>query len=323
VSPPANDDAARRRSEAIVRPEKPFIWFRWIVSGSLVALFLATTGTVDIDLSQVVQLPERTLFYLGLMYLPPDLEALPTALTAMAESLGMAWFGTLIGAALSFPLGFLAATNLFGRPIVFAARQVLNFFRSVPEIVFLILLIPVTGLTPFTVALALGISSIGTLGKLSAEVIEGIEAGPVEAAAACGGGRLQRIRWGVVPQVLPEIVALWLYRFEINIRNSAVAGAVGAGGIGTLLIRQISQVRDWPAAGTALAVMVVITLVIDASSGRVRRRIIRGPTRPVDLGTDAPDDGAGGGRGGRPSAGEPPRDETNVDAGSGVVRAEP
>jgi phosphonate transport system permease protein len=287
VNAPMSDAEAAARAEAIVRPEKPFNVFRWVVTGSLLAAFVVTSATVDIQLSQLAALPERTLFYLGLMYLPPDLGEIPRATSAMIESLGMAWIGTLIGAVLSFPLGFLAATNLFGKPVVFASRQVLNLFRAVPEIVFLIMFLPVLGLSPVVVAVALGISSIGTLGKLSAEVIEGIDPGPVEAAAAAGGGRLQRIRWSVIPQVLPEIVALWLYRFEINIRNSAVAGAVGAGGIGTLLVRQIGQVRDWPAAGTALAVMVVITLVVDTVSGRLRRRIIRGPQRPVDIGTDA------------------------------------
>jgi phosphonate transport system permease protein len=299
VTGPMTDAEAKERSEQIVRPERPFNWFKWIVSSVLVLLFLVTTGTVEIELGQLTALPERTLHYLGLMYSPPDLSEIPRATEAMIESLGMAWIGTMVGAALSFPLAFLAATNLFSKPVVFAARQVLNFFRAVPEIVFFILLLPVTGLTPVTVALALGISSIGTLGKLAAEVIEGIDAGPVEAAAAVGGGRLQRIRWAVIPQVIPEVVALWLYRFEINIRNSAVAGAVGAGGIGTLLVRQIGQLRDWAAAGTALAVMVIITLIVDTISGRVRRRIIRGPTRAVDIGASAGEqpDGAHAGRG--------------------------
>jgi phosphonate transport system permease protein len=303
------DAEAKQRSDQLVRPEKPFNWFRFTISGVLIVLFLGTTGTVDIQLAQLTALPERTLFYLGLMFLPPDLSEIPRAFNAMLESLGMAWIGTLIGAVLSFPLAFIAATNLFSKPVVFAARQVLNFFRAVPEIVFLILLLPVTGLTPVSVALALGISSIGTLGKLSAEVIESIDYGPVEAAAAAGGGRLQRIRWAVIPQVLPEIVALWLYRFEINVRASAVAGAVGAGGIGTLLIRQISQLRDWAAAGTALAVMILITLLIDTVSGRIRRRIIRGPTRPVDIGANAGEqpDGAHAGR--RRGPGDEPPDE--------------
>lgn len=290
MSGPMSDADAARRSEEIVRPEKPFNRFRWTVTVVLLVLFFSTSATVDIALEPLVQLPERTWFYGTLMFGPPDGGEIPRATAAMIESLGMAWVGTILGAVLSFPLAFLAATNLFGRPVVFAARQVLNFFRAVPEIVFLILFLPITGLSPVTVALALGVSAIGTLGKLGAEVIEGIDPGPLEAADAAGGSRLQRIRWTVVPQALPEIVALWLYRFEINIRNSAVAGAVGAGGIGSLLVQQISLLRDWAAAGTALLIMIAITLVVDTISGRLRRRIIRGPQRPVDLGSDRPVD---------------------------------
>lgn len=289
MSAPTTDRAAAARSAQIVRPERPFNRFKFVVTAALLLAFVATTSTVDIELSLLLDLPERLWFYLTLMFLPPDVTEIPRATGAMIESLGMAWFGTIIGAVISLPLGFLAAQNLANRPTAFLARQVLNVFRAVPEIVFLILFLPVLGLGPAVVALALGISSIGTIGKLTAEVIEGIDPGPVEAAAAVGGGAVQRIRWSVLPQVMPEVVALWLYRFEINIRNSVVAGAVGAGGIGTLVISHLQVGRNWAMAGMALIVMVVITLVVDTISGRVRRRIIRGPQRPVDLGSARPD----------------------------------
>ena len=282
------DARAAQRSRDIVRPEKPFNRFKWTVTTVLLLGFLGTSLTVDIEPSLLLDLPERTWFYLVLIFGPPELAEIPRATTAMIESLGMAWIGTIIGAVVSLPLGFLAAQNLASRPTAFAARQVLNVFRAVPEIIFLILFLPVLGLGPATVALALGVSSIGTIGKLTAEVIEGIDPGPVEAAAAVGGGAVQRIRWSVLPQVMPEVVALWLYRFEINIRNSVVAGAVGAGGIGTLVIGHLQVGRNWSQAGMALIVMVLITLAVDTVSGRVRRRIIRGPQRPVDLGSAEP-----------------------------------
>jgi phosphonate transport system permease protein len=88
------------------------------------------------------------------------------------------------------------------------------------------------GLGPFAGALALGVNSTGTLGKLTSEVVEGIDQGPVEAARASGASREQMLRRGVLPQVLPEVVAFWLYRFEINLRASAILGLVGAGGGG-------------------------------------------------------------------------------------------
>ncbi len=124
-------------------------------------------------------------------------------------------------------------------------------------------------------ALAIGVHSAGTLGKLTAEAIEGIDAGPVEAARATGARGLQVQRWGVAPQVLPELIGFWLYRFEINIRAGAVLGVVGAGGIGFLLDQTIKFGR-FPQAGMAIIVVVVATILVDAVSGTVRRRVIEG-----------------------------------------------
>ena len=143
-------------------------------------------------------------------------------------------------------------------------------------------LIPVTGLGALTGALAIGIHSIGTLGKLSSEVIEGIDPGPVEAVAAVGGTRVQRMRFGMVPQVMPNIVAYWLYRFEINIRASAVLGIIGAGGIGAELVAQL-RFRDFSRAGTVLLLTIVVVLAIDTVSARARRRIISGHAEPGPL----------------------------------------
>ena len=155
-------------------------------------------------------------------------------------------------------------------------RQVLNAIRAFPEIILAIaIMIPIAGLGPVAGALAIGLHSVGTLGKLTAEVIEGIDSGPVEAARAAGGRSLQIQRWGVLPQVLPEIIAFWLYRFEINIRAAAVLGVVGAGGIGFSLQQTITFHR-YELTGTLVIVIVVATIAVDTVSGWVRRRIIEG-----------------------------------------------
>ncbi|MCB1247195.1 MAG: ABC transporter permease subunit, partial [Acidimicrobiia bacterium] len=126
----------------------------------------------------------------------------------------------------------------------------------------------------------IGLHSIGTLGKLSSEVIEGVDDGPVEAIRASGGTRSLQMRFGIVPQAMPNIVAYWLYRFEINVRASAVLGLVGAGGIGAEIVARLRFRGDWPKAGAALLLTVVAVLLIDAVSAAVRRRIITGqPSR--------------------------------------------
>ena len=196
----------------------------------------------------------------------------------MIESIHMAWIGTLIGAVFSLPLAFLAAENVSPKPVVFVTRQVLNAIRAVPELVLaIIVMLPIFGLGPVAGTMALGVHSIGTLGKLTSEVIEGAEPGPVEAAVASGARPFQILRSATVPQVMPEIVAFWLYRFEINIRAGAVLGVLGAGGIGSLLSSILSR-RLWERAGITLLVIILVTVLVDALSARLRSRIIGGPS---------------------------------------------
>ena len=230
--------------------------------------------TVGVDAGKLLRLPGQ-LVEIGSRMFPPDVEYFGTAWTGMLESLQMAWVGTLIGAAFSLPLGFFGAKNVSSGFASNVIRQFLNAIRAFPEIVLAILLVTIVGLGPIAGALAIGIHSIGTLGKLTAEVIEGIDPGPVEAARAAGGRPIQVQRWGVLPQVLPDTVAFWLYRFEINIRAAAVLGIVGAGGIGAVLQNTVVY-RRWDKAGMAIIIVVVITILIDLISGAIRRRIIEG-----------------------------------------------
>lgn len=230
--------------------------------------------TVGVDAGKLLRLPGQ-LVQIGSRMFPPDVEYIGTAWTGMVESLQMAWIGTLIGAAFSLPLGFFGAKNVSSGFASNVIRQFLNAIRAFPEIVLAILLVTIVGLGPIAGALAIGIHSIGTLGKLTAEVIEGIDPGPVEAARAAGGRPVQIQRWGVLPQVLPDTVAFWLYRFEINIRAAAVLGIVGAGGIGAVLQNTVVY-RRWDKAGMAIIIVVVITILIDFISGAIRRRIIEG-----------------------------------------------
>ncbi|HEX2193581.1 MAG TPA: phosphonate ABC transporter, permease protein PhnE [Candidatus Limnocylindria bacterium] len=247
-----------------------------LVAASLLVLWAALT--LDIDPAEILELPGGVsrLFYEMFLERGPDWTYLDDALEGMLESLQIAWVGTVIGAALSLPLGFFGAKNVSSGLVSTVVRQLLNAIRAFPEIVLAIaIFIPIAGLGPVAGALAVGLHSVGTLGKLSAEVIEGIDPGPVEAARAAGGRTLQIQRWGVLPQVLPEIIAFWLYRFEINIRAAAVLGVVGAGGIGFQLQQTIAFQR-YALAGTAILVVVGATIAVDTVSGWLRRRIIEG-----------------------------------------------
>jgi phosphonate transport system permease protein len=255
-------------------------------------LIVLSVLSVDIKYERLTDLPAGIWLVVYKMYFErgPDLGYLGVSIEHMIQSIEIAWIGTIIGAVLSLPVGFVAAKNVSSGLISNIFRQVLNGIRAFPELVLAVaIFIPIAGLGPVAGALAIGIHSVGTLGKLTAEVIEGIDPGPVEAARAAGGRWAQIQRWGVLPQVLPEIVAFWLYRFEINIRAAAVLGVVGAGGIG-FIVQQTIIFGRFPLAGTALLVVILATILVDTVSGWVRRRIIEGgETRAiVDAEIEAP-----------------------------------
>ena len=273
-------------STAAARPTRPRHTLRTVGLALGLALFVVCLVVVDAKWSRLAEAPSIVVNYLGLMsqgvfadpLAEPNSEYWSRALALMIESIHMAWIGTLIGAAFSLPLAFLAAENVSPKPVVFVARQVLNAIRAVPELVLaIIVMLPIFGLGPVAGTMALGVHSIGTLGKLTSEVIEGADPGPVEAALASGARPFQILRSATVPQVMPEIVAFWLYRFEINIRAGAVLGVLGAGGIGSLLSSILSR-RLWERAGITLLVIILVTILVDAASARLRARIIGGPS---------------------------------------------
>ena len=203
------------------------------------------------------------------------------ALGKILESVYIAWIGTIIGAALSLPLAFLAAHNVAPHWVRVPIRQLFNAIRAVPELILAVIFIPITGLGAWAGTMAIGIHSIGTLGKWAAESIESIDDGPIEAVEACGGRWASEMRWAVVPQVMPNIASYWLFRFEINVRASAVLGMIGAGGVGSELVLHLSF-RNFPAACAVLLMTITVVLTIDTVSAAVRRRIIRGTTGTGD-----------------------------------------
>jgi phosphonate transport system permease protein len=262
---------------ATQRPEPPKgrTRIKWLIALVIIIPLVWAMIGLEISIRRLLEAPADIWNLLGVMF-PPDWSAIGRTFEKILESLYVAWVGTIIGAFFSFPLGFMAATNIVPRWIATPSRAILSAIRAFPELVLAIILIPAFGLGPFAATLAIGLHSVGTLGKLTSEVIEGIDEGPLEAIQASGGTKTLQMRFGVVPQAMPTIIAYWLYRFEINIRASAVLGVIGAGGVGAELVGRLRFRADWPKAGTVLIVLIVTVLIIDSISGAVRRRIISG-----------------------------------------------
>lgn len=263
-------------------PARPSRAGATITSVLVGAVVLIAVAGLDIAWTELGDVPGRVWQYLQLMFAAPNWAKLPRALFETWRSISMAWLGTIGCVVASVPLGMLAAHGVGPRWLRYLLRAVFAIIRAVPEVILALVLLTVTGLTPFTGALALGIAGIGTQGKWVYETVESVQEGASEAVRAAGGSTVEVTRWALWPAAVPVLMSFALYRFEINIRMSAVLGLVGAGGIGSMLANYTNY-RQWDTVGMLLIVVVVITMCFDLISGAIRRRIMEGGrARDVD-----------------------------------------
>ncbi|GGC25976.1 phosphonate ABC transporter, permease protein PhnE [Siccirubricoccus deserti] len=197
-------------------------------------------------------------------------------LALLGDTLLMAYVGTVLGAAGGFLLGLLSAANITrGAALRWVVKRVLEFCRTVPEIVFALVFVIAFGLGPLPGVLAIALHTIGALGKQLTEIVENIDLKPVEGAVAAGAGWSAMARFAVVPQVLPGFTGYALLRFEVNLRGAAVLGFVGAGGIGQELIEAIRKFYYNDVAALLLLIILSV-MVIDTATGALRRRLLEG-----------------------------------------------
>ncbi|MCK7551352.1 phosphonate ABC transporter, permease protein PhnE [Marinobacter goseongensis] len=204
--------------------------------------------------------------------LPPDFTNAMDWVSPLIDTLAMSIAGTAIAVAVSVPLAFLAARNTSPHPAVFhITRTVLNGLRSVPELIMGIIFVAAVGFGALPGVLALGLHSIGMVGKFFAEAIEHVDAAPVEAADAAGATRLQVLWHAVLPQVLPQFADVSIYRWEYNFRASTVMGMVGAGGIGFELMGSL-RIMQYQEVSAILIVILMMVTMVDSLSGHLRKK---------------------------------------------------
>jgi phosphonate transport system permease protein len=195
-------------------------------------------------------------------------------LALLVDTLLIAYLGTLLGFIGAFALCFSATANLEQHRLIrFVVRRLLEFCRSVPEIVFALLFVVAFGLGPMPGVLALALHTLGALGKQFAEVVENIDMKPVDGAVATGATRILAIRFAVRPQVMSNFASYVLLRFEINVRGAAVMGFVGAGGIGQDLMEAVR--KFYYSDVSAILLLIIITVVvIDLVTERLRHALL-------------------------------------------------
>lgn len=243
---------------------------------ALAALFVFGLWRLEFSFTRMITGVGRLGEFVVLM-LPPTPETWTKAITyfkALAETLAIAFLGTLLAAILSFPLGLLAAKNVVANRIVhFFSRRSLDAIRGVDTLIWALIWINVVGLGPFAGVLAIMSSDIGSFGKLFSEAIEAADRKPVEGVQSTGGGAAHQVRFGLMPQVFPVIASQVLYYFESNTRSATIIGIVGAGGIGLHLSEQI-RTLEWQHVSFLILLILAAVTAIDFVSTRLRFAII-------------------------------------------------
>jgi phosphonate transport system permease protein len=250
---------------------------------AVVAVLLGMAGLLalgvwrlEIDTSRLLSGFGQLFHFLTLMIPPAPTRgaSLEGVLAALAETLAIAFLGTLLAAIIAFPVAFLAARNATVNQLLrFLTRRGFDSLRGIDALIWALIWVSVVGLGPFAGVLAIMMNDIGTFGKLYSEAIEAADRKPQEGVVASGGSGLERVRFGIIPEVLPVIAGQTLYFFESNVRSSTIIGIVGAGGIGLVLAEMI-RTLEWQAVSMIVLLVLVMVAVIDFVSGRLRRRLI-------------------------------------------------
>lgn len=246
---------------------------RWLIAIVVLAIIIwAFAGVPSLELKskslEILKSIFSGLFHPDISYIYiPDGEDL---LRGLLETFAIAVVGTFIAAIICIPLAFLGANNMVKlRPVSGVSKFILSVIRVFPEIVMALIFIKAVGPGSFSGVLALGIHSVGMLGKLLAEDIEGLDFSAVESLKASGANKIKTLVFAVIPQIMPAFLSLILYRFELNLRSASILGLIGAGGIGTPLIFAI-QTRSWDRVGIILIGLVLMVAIVDLISGSIR-----------------------------------------------------
>src|SRR6202451_4379180 len=245
-------------------------WLRRALLVGVVGYLALALGTTEVNWTRVWEgLPRGARFFAA--FFPPDFVSRKNDIVdGILESLWMTVVSTAIGIVISVPVGIGAAKNIAPAPVYYFCRGILAVSRSFQEIILAIFFVKLFGFGPFAGVVTLSFATIGFYGKLLAEDIEDMDFSQAEAVRATGAGWLQWINYGVQPQVMPRMIGLGLYRFDINFRESAVVGLVGGGRIGATLDTAFDR-YEFDSAAAILLVIIGIVMVLEYSSGYLRR----------------------------------------------------
>lgn len=193
----------------------------------------------------------------------------------LVETIAIAFLGTIIGSILAIPVAFLSASNVVPGPVAWLTRLILIMIRTVPSLVYGLMLIRVTGPGPFAGVLTIALVSIGMLAKLFVDAIEDLDTGVLESMSSIGCTTFEKIRYGILPQLFSIFLSIIIYRFDMNLREASILGLVAAGGIGAPLIFAMNAYR-WNEVGSILIGLIILILIVELISNKLRGKLVRG-----------------------------------------------
>ncbi|MGO4909061.1 phosphonate ABC transporter, permease protein PhnE [Pseudorhodobacter sp. W20_MBD10_FR17] len=254
------------------RPPQIFKHRGWRIGLQIGVLvwFVLAIGSIDANWERIAAGMERGMRFVQGFLQPNFTSRWSDISTGLIESLTMTFTSTIVGIAISIPIGIGAARNLAPRPVYYVCRAIIAVSRALQEIIVAIFFVAMFGFGPFAGFLTLAFATIGFIAKLLAEDIEDIDETQAEAIRATGASWWQLVNYAVQPQVMPRLIGLSLYRFDINFRESAVIGIVGAGGIGATLNTAIDR-YEYDSAGAILLIIIGIVLVSEYGSSYLRK----------------------------------------------------
>lgn len=257
---------------AVSRPPAAGRLKTWLTLAAVAGLFVLAFQQTKFNLPALFTGAADFFRFFG--RLRPDFTALPQIWGPLLQTIQIAYVATVVGSLIAIPLIFLASANTANDPVsMWIARTLLTIVRSIPDLLWAAILVPILVVGPLPGAIALTLFSIGILAKLGSETVESVDPGPLEALRAAGAGRISTIVYAVVPQVAATMVSYILYVFEINVRASVIIGLVGAGGIGFTLQTRLNFF-DYTGVGLIILVIFVVVLIIDSISVWARSKLI-------------------------------------------------
>ncbi|MBR3839736.1 MAG: phosphonate ABC transporter, permease protein PhnE [Erysipelotrichales bacterium] len=191
------------------------------------------------------------------------------------QTIAIAILGTIFGAILAVPVSFLASENVVPKPVAFVMRGLILLIRTIPSLVWALVWIRVTGPGAFCGVVTQSICSIGMISKMYITAIEDLDTSILESLDAAGCNTFEKIRCGILPQLTASFISTTIYRFDINLKDATTLGIVGAGGIGASLVQCISS-RRWSMVGSFLFGLIVLVLIIEFISTKIRTKLARG-----------------------------------------------